>query len=141
MLLEYGAQCPAFGAYKVGNDKYGLNCRYCRGKLKVCSNGIDCGFSKKPNCIPKYKIGQSVICNGLRKVIRKIEWDGRFVWTYIFARERTPYNEDTIFLTRKEYEEYKIKQSAKILLSQMTNYCETYNIPLDILKTKMLELK
>ena len=147
MIVEYGTQCPAYDCWTCGTDRYGIDhCNYCDGCKAHLAVGVECGYSQKPNCVPKFKVGQKVyrffhLDSYNQAVIRKVEWDGKFQWEYTFQRERTPYPENRVFATRQEIDTYVIEKHARRLLKELQEYAEEYHIPLENLKKKMIEQK
>lgn len=136
MLLEIGAQCPAYDCWKVGLE---YSCKYCRGKRGEYSNGIDCGFSRVPTHEPRFKVGDYAYgYPGLRCKIRKVVWDGRFEWTYTFERERNSRSENAVFLTKKEYEESEMMKIAANLKIRINAYCEKYHVLPETMAKKLL---
>ncbi len=145
MKIEYGAQCPAYESYTCSNDRYN-DCQYCDGCKVRYVDGVECGYSPKPNCVPKFKVGQKVyrffhLDSYNQAVIRKVEWDGRFQWEYTMQRERTPYKENHIFATQREIDTYIIEKHAKGLMKELMNFSEQYHIPIESLKQKLIEQK
>ena len=127
MLVELGKQCPALERWIVGES---CTCEYCEGCLGVFANGVDCGYSKIPTSEPKFKVGDIVYAHpGLQYKIRKVEWDGKFKWVYLFTRERTPHSERNIFATRREYRENEIMRQADKLKKLLDSYRENYGLP------------
>ena len=143
MRLKYGDQCPAFDCWTCSNEKYN-HCQYCDGCKARFIDGVECGYSPKPNCVPKFKEGQEVyrffhLDSYNKAVIRKVEWDGRFQWEYTMQRERTPYKENHIFASQKEIDTYIIEKHAKGLMEELMNFSKRYHIPLENLKQKLIE--
>ena len=116
-------------------------CRRCKGRLGVYANGVDCGFSKIPTKEPEFEIGETVYIArfpGLPFIIRKREWDGRFIWRYYFSRERTPHDEDEIFRTPKESHEALIREKLLIARSEIALYCKRYGGSIESVTRKLL---
>lgn len=145
MKIEYGAQCPAYESYICSNDRYNP-CQYCKGCKVRYVDGVECGYSPKPNCVPKFKVGQKVyrffhLDSYEQAVIRKVEWDGKFQWCYTMQRERKSIPESLVFATRQDIDTYVIENHARDLLKKLQKYAEDYHIPLESLKQKMIEQK
>lgn len=130
MLVEFGRKCPAFDKYIASVDKDSVSCPYCRGNRGVYANGVDCGFSATPTTEPKFKVGDKVYFRCLLYSIRKVYWDGRFEWLYIFARERTPRRQDELFLSLQECEKHEAIKAFTNGLREMKRYCKKYNLPM-----------
>ena len=142
MILGFGTQCPAYEFNTVGmGDNYRSQCRYCRGRLGVYANGVDCGYSKIPSTEPKFEVGQTVyiaMYPNLPWKIRKREWDGRFCWVYYFSRERTPRPENTVFATSKEAEEAEIREKLERVKSLLQGYCNRYGGSIESVTRRLL---
>lgn len=135
MRVDFDTTCPAYNWVNAGDT-----CKYCKGKVQMYDGYTDCKFSSAPNREPKYKVGDyayrlmyGTITNKER--IRKVEWDGKFTWRYVFGRERYGYDEEDIYDTRKECEKVFITKKAKELKDILDEYQKRYNeIPFDPIK-------
>ena len=144
MILDYGAQCPAYEPYTVGMGDMMQGCRRCPGRLGVYANGIDCGYSTIPTTEPKFNVGDAVHVSmwpNLSFTIRKREWDGRFRWVYYFSRERTPRPEDMLFATVKEAEEALIREKMGTVRYLLEGYCKRYGGTIESVTKKLLPTK
>jgi len=149
MRLYFGDKCPAY-EHRICvqtsiSEDYSYNyCNSCEGCKAHFIDGVECGYSPKPNCVPKFKEGQEVyrffhldLYNKAK--IRKIEWDGYFQWQYTMARERTPYKEDEIFATKQEIDTYVINKHVEELKNELLQFSKEYRIPIESLKRKLIE--
>ena len=146
MRLKHGDKCPAYEHWVCGPQPLShLNhCASCRGCKSLFIDGCECGYSPKPNCIPKFKVGQKVyrffhMDSYNIATIRKIEWDGRFEWQYFMARERTPYAESELFTLEKEIEMYVITKHARRLMNELQEYSQRYKIPIEQVKRLLID--
>ena len=128
MLLGFGEKCPYIDNWTVEHGDGTRSCDYCKGCRGIYANGIDCGYSVTPTSEPKFGIGQRVWYRCLPYEIRKRTWRN-FNWEYIFKRERTPHDEDELFLCLRDCEIYGIKQNIKHVQRQINSFCKRYGIP------------
>lgn len=141
---KYGGQCPAYDCWKVEGDE-GITCKYCDGCVSMDDVGVECSYSPKPTTIPKYKKGDVLWKCFLHEYyekaeVRKVEYDGKFQWTYTFRRERHSYKEKDVFKTSRDVEEYLLRKHFDSLYKEMIKYKEKYKV-LPSIDTKLFNDK
>lgn len=138
---KYGEKCPAYDSWSVDGNK-GYNCKYCDGFISMDDDGVECSYSPKPTTIPKYKKGDVLwkcYCHESYEMaeVRKVEYDGKFQWTYTFGRERHSYKEKDVFKTSRDVDEYLLRKHFGSLYKEMIEYKEKYKV-LPSIDTKLL---